>query len=123
MKIKSLNKNPDLFFCTGCGHQGIPIMRPKCKNREAGHLKKLYCIYCKKEVNHVEIREQDQKYTEQDFKLEYELGRFINGDRIEIKNLMKCSTSNCEYNLDGNCWNANYSYDCNHRPKRGDYNE
>lgn len=122
MKNTYFNKTPDLFFCTKCGKQGIPIVRPTSKQRESGHLKKLYCIYCKEENNHVEVRDKGQ-YTEQDFKLEYELGRFVNGDRIEIKNLIKCSKNNCKYNLDGNCWNANHSYNCGHRPERGDVNE
>ena len=82
-------------------------------------MKNLYCIYCKKENNHVEIRDKGQ-YTEEDFKLEFNLGRFVNGKRIEINNLMKCSNTECKYNLDGNCWNANYSYNCNHRPIKGD---
>ena len=73
-------------------------------------------------MNHVEIRDKGQ-YTEKDFKLEFNLGRFINGERIEIKNLAKCSNKKCKYNLDGNCWNANHSYDCNHRPNRGDKNK
>lgn len=122
MKCKRTNKCPDLFFCTQCGHQGIPIIRPTAHKRESGHLKNLYCIYCKKETNHVEICDKGQ-YTEEDFKLEYELGRFIDGNRIEIKNLIKCSNNKCKYNLDGNCWNANDSYNCNYKPKRGDKNE
>ena len=106
------NKTPDRFFCTQCGQEGIPIVRPKCKEREAGHLKNLYCIYCKKETNHVEIREKSQNYTLEDFQLEFELGRFVNGNRTELKDLLKCSNSNCIYNIDGNCWNANFSYPC-----------
>ena len=50
------------------------------------------------------------------------MGRFVNGNRIEIKNLTKCSNTKCKYNFDGNCWNANNSYNCGHKPlkKEGD---
>ena len=30
------------FYCTKCGSRGIPIARRAGKQREAGHLKKLY---------------------------------------------------------------------------------
>jgi hypothetical protein len=47
--------------------------------REKGHLKRLYCTYCRRVVNHVEISD---KYTEEDFRREYEAGSFdINGMR------------------------------------------
>ena len=45
------------FFCTQCGNEGIPIIRKKSHLRKKGHLKKLYCIYCKKEINHIEVIE------------------------------------------------------------------
>ena len=51
------------FKCTVCGKEGIPISRKQSNQRESGHLKKIYCIHCKKETNHVEIREFD--YTDQ----------------------------------------------------------
>lgn len=49
------------FKCTQCGNIGIPISRKQSRQREQGHLKKLYCIYCKEETNHVEIRGCDYK--------------------------------------------------------------
>ena len=90
------------FFCTECGHKGIDIMRPSSQQREPGHLKKLYCIYCRKEVNHVEVREIGG-YTEEDFKQEFELGRFKNGQRVEEKDLLQCSNNECKYNINGKC--------------------
>lgn len=110
------------FFCTKCGHEGLPIMRPKGHRREPGHLKKLYCIYCQEEINHAEIRDIEG-YTENDFKQEFELGRFINGNRVETKNLFNCSKIDCPYNINGQCWNANKSYECRHRPQIGKENE
>ena len=62
------------FYCTACGNRGIPISRNSASQRGKGHLKKLYCIHCRREVNHYEC------YTEQDvkkFKMKFERGDFI----------------------------------------------
>jgi len=70
------------FYCTKCGQKGIPIPRINGKERQGGHLKKLYCLQCKKEVNMVEIRECG-KYNKKIFDLEYKYGNFNeNGERI-----------------------------------------
>ena len=42
------------FYCTKCGSKGINVPRIKGKLREPGHLKKLFCLKCQEEVNHVE---------------------------------------------------------------------
>ena len=113
------------FYCTKCGRKGIPIMRPGNKYREPGHLKKLYCIYCGEETNHCEIRPIG-KYTYEDFQEEFELGRFVDGERIPTGELMRCSNFECPYNKNGRCWNSNHSFDCSHRPKeenKGETNE
>ena len=68
------------FMCTKCGNRGIPVIRYKGKEKEPGHLKKLYCIYCNEEVNHVEIK-SNGKYTLNDFLIEYNNGNFVNGNR------------------------------------------
>lgn len=104
------------FFCTQCGREGLPVIRKKGQEREAGHLKKLYCIYCKQEVNHAEIREIGG-YNIDDFTKEYNLGRFVDGNRIASKDLLECSYEKCEYNINGKCWNSNWSNNCNHRVK------
>ena len=70
------------FYCTECGHRGIPLPRDKSKIREGGHLKKLYCMYCQKQVNHVEIRPFG-KYTYEDFIREFNSGKFEKGKRIK----------------------------------------
>lgn len=68
------------FYCTQCGNKGLPVMRRKGKDREPGHLKNLYCIYCKKEVNHAEVR-PGGNYTLDDFREEFNLGIFVEGKR------------------------------------------
>ena len=113
-----MNMSQSRFFCTQCGNEGIPIMRKKGQMREPGHLKKLYCMHCKKEVNHVEIREIGG-YTEEDFRREFELGRFKNdGQRVKRKDLLQCSNINCLFNINGKCWNSNNSNDCPYKPIR-----
>lgn len=70
------------FYCTKCGHKGIPVVRPKGKAREPGHLKKLFCLYCQEEVNMVEINSRS-KYTLEEFEIEFNNGNFINGERVK----------------------------------------
>lgn len=119
-----MNMSQSRFFCTECGREGIPLMRPKGHIREPGHLKKLYCMYCGKEVNHAEVREIGG-YTEEDFQREFKLGRFKDGLRIEDKDLLQCSNINCPFNVNGKCWNTNNSYNCGFKPinRDGDKNE
>ena len=63
------------FYCVKCRNKGIPIPRRKGAEREPGHLKKLFCLTCQKETNHVECREWDG-YTHDDFLLEFEHHNF-----------------------------------------------
>lgn len=63
------------FYCTQCGNKGIPIVRKAGQQRETGHLKKLYCLHCQKETNHVEIR-YPSKYTLDDFWIEFTHNNF-----------------------------------------------
>lgn len=70
------------FYCTKCGRQGLPIIRSRGKAREPGHLKKLYCPYCKKQHNMVEVRPFGQ-YKYEDFLIEFTQGNFDEeGQRI-----------------------------------------
>ena len=99
------------FYCTECGNKGIPIMRRPGGQREAGHLKNLYCIHCKKEVNHAEVRPFGD-YDYEDFLREFTLGRFVDGNRVAIEDLQVCKQRECKYCVNGKCWNANNSYEC-----------
>ena len=78
------------MYCTQCGKKNIPVPRNKGKEREPGHLKRMYCIYCDKTVNMVEIRPFG-RYTYQDFEFEFKHHNFDKkGNRIlpygELKN-------------------------------------
>lgn len=46
----------NVFYCIKCGNKGIGIARARSKLRGKFHRKKLYCCYCKEEVNHIECR-------------------------------------------------------------------
>jgi hypothetical protein len=65
----------DDFYCTQCGNKGIPIPRQPGGERAGGHLKRLWCLHCKKETNHVECR-PGTKYTYEDFLLERKYNNF-----------------------------------------------
>ena len=70
------------MFCRNCGKEGIPITRKFGHYRKAGHLKKLYCIYCGKEWNHAEVRPMYSDYNYEDFKTELKYNNFDeNGNR------------------------------------------
>ena len=72
------------MYCTCCGKKGISIPRKNNKFRKSGHLKKLYCIYCGAEKNHVEIRPIYDGYTHEDFELEMKYNNFDSeGNRKE----------------------------------------
>ena len=102
------------FYCTNCGKKGIPVIRFSGKGRESGHLKKLFCVYCQEEHNHAEVR-SGAPYTAEDFKEEFELGRFVDGNKVPIAELISCQEEECKYNRHKKCWNANKSYDCPYR--------
>lgn len=71
------------FYCTSCSNKGVPIFRVSGQEREPGHLKKIFCIFCQREVNMVEIK-FNGKYTLDDFWIEYNYHNFDeNGNRIE----------------------------------------
>lgn len=44
------------FYCMLCGKKGIPITRKRSLLKEPFHKKKLYCLNCKTEVNHIECK-------------------------------------------------------------------
>lgn len=62
------------FICLNCGRVGIPIFRKAGQEREQYHRKKLYCIWCKTEVNHIEVRNDYEKAT---IREAYDNGAFI----------------------------------------------
>lgn len=84
------------FYCTQCGQRGIDIPRKKGREREAGHLKKLFCLTCQKECNCVEIK-PFSKYNYEDFVIEFEYNNFLEtGERKVPYNKLKEMINNGE---------------------------
>ena len=59
------------FYCIKCGHKGIPLSRKQGHQHGTFHRKKLFCIYCQQEVNHIECK-NDEDVAE--FKRNFENG-------------------------------------------------
>ena len=70
------------FYCTKCGNRGIDLVRNK-NQREAGHLKKLYCLHCQEQKNFVEIRPASN-YTYDDFLMELHHGNFTEDGKRRV---------------------------------------
>lgn len=62
------------FYCLNCGREGIPIPRKIGHQYKQFHRKRLYCPWCKNEVNHIEIKNTEQ---EQQFKLDFTKGVYV----------------------------------------------
>ena len=69
------------FYCLNCGHKGIPCQRPDNRRREPYHRKKLYCIFCHLECNHIEINTEEQR---QEFIELFEAGEFVEEAKTSI---------------------------------------
>ena len=70
------------FYCIKCGNKGIPLPRKLGRQREKFHRKKMYCIFCKEVVNHIECR----TYAEvEQFKIDFEEGVFKDETEESIK--------------------------------------
>ena len=59
------------FYCIKCGNKGIPLMRKRGFQHGRMHRKKLYCMFCKEEVNHVECKSMEDV---EEFRLNFENG-------------------------------------------------
>lgn len=49
------------FYCVNCGHKGLPCLRNNGRLHGEFHRKKLWCCHCKVEINHIEVRNQEEK--------------------------------------------------------------
>lgn len=76
------------FYCMNCGSSGIPIPRKKSHQHEAFHRKKLYCLHCQTEVNHIECRNPVEVEI---FKTNFEKGVYKN----EVENSLAYLGSSC----------------------------
>ena len=63
------------FYCINCGNRGIELYRNRGYQYGKGHRKKLYCIHCQAEVNHIECKTPEEEY---EFKKNFENGVYKN---------------------------------------------
>ena len=61
------------FYCLKCGNKGIGVFRSVGFQREKFHRKKLYCPFCKEEINHIECKTYEEVQV---FKDAFERGEF-----------------------------------------------
>ena len=61
------------FYCINCGRRGIPVQRRDSHNHSKHHRKKLWCIYCGREFNHIECRTDEEV---REFREQFEAGVF-----------------------------------------------
>lgn len=61
------------FYCIKCGNKGIPISRGRNHWHGKEHRKKLYCLYCKQETNHIECINQEEA---EKFKVDFLKGKY-----------------------------------------------
>lgn len=80
--MKRRNYESSNFFCLNCGEKNMPIFRSTGRMKESGHRKKLYCPWCKEEVNHIECRTQEDIER---FKAEFVKGAFAEEAATSIK--------------------------------------
>ena len=83
MAKRSSNYVEHSFYCIKCGNRGIPLRRNAGHQHSKLHRKKLYCPYCKMEINHVECKNDEDVYN---FKLDFEEGVFAS----EIEDSLAC---------------------------------
>ena len=49
------------FYCLLCGRPGVPLRRRAGFQHGSMHRKKLYCPWCRQTVNHMEVRNAQEK--------------------------------------------------------------
>ena len=97
------------MYCTQCGKKNIQVQRRIGREREPGHLKKMWCVYCNKENNMVEVRDFGSGYTKEDFYWEFNNGNFDkDGNRKLDFGLFrqKMAKEKSNENADNDGWNT-----------------
>lgn len=50
------------FYCIHCGNKSMELPRPRSLRRERFHRKVLYCPKCHVDVNHIEVKDEDDRF-------------------------------------------------------------
>ena len=59
------------FYCPTCDQRGYELPRPSGDRREKFHRKSLYCPHCRKQVNMIECKDDEDIY---EFKIRFAEG-------------------------------------------------
>ena len=69
------------FYCLQCGRKGIPLARKEGRQHKSFHRKKMYCVFCKEELNHIECK----NYAEVlEFRENFENGVYVDEAKESI---------------------------------------
>ena len=79
------------FYCLNCGKKSIPLSRKSGHQHARNHRKKLYCPNCKQEVNHIEIKTEEDR---QQFLEKFENGEYIEEAKESIEECKNSSLWN-----------------------------
>lgn len=82
-KIGRHKLNFNDFYCLLCGKKSFTLPRKDSKRKEKYHRKKLYCLNCRCEVNHIELKSDAEVY---EFKKAFEEGVFT-AEALESKEM------------------------------------
>lgn len=74
------------FYCLNCGKQGLDCLRKQGKQKGTAHRKVLYCVNCKKLVNHYEVHYEEEA---EEFKQRFKKGDFIEEAKASIEHCKK----------------------------------
>lgn len=59
-RINIRNMENHDFYCMKCGCKGLNVYRQTGRQHSKFHRKRMYCYYCKKELNFIECRNPDE---------------------------------------------------------------
>lgn len=69
------------FYCLNCGKKAMDLPRKKGHKHKDFHRKKLYCPWCKMEINCIEIKDKTQ---EEQFKIDFKNGVYNDEKEISL---------------------------------------
>ena len=74
------------FYCVNCGRKALSLPRNRGYRHSTFHRKRLYCVFCKQEVNMVECKDE---FETRDFLDVFEQGYFKEEAKESLSHCMK----------------------------------
>lgn len=84
------------FYCINCGKKGLPVARKQGHQHGRLHMKKLFCLTCKEEVNHVECKNYADVL---EFKEKFEQGDYVQAAAESLAHIRNLKTSNSYFKI------------------------